>query len=199
MSRADPKSPRRVNDSDRADDIRKIGQRLAHPHENDIVDSFAGCFLHRQQLLHDLAYIQISRETFEPARAEFAAVSAAHLGRNAERPPVRAFAIQGGGGGNKHGLDQVPVGETEEKLLRRIFGAQHANGLEVAEGEVTGEEIAQALGKIGHLVERGCSFFIEPINDLLCAVGTLVPGRQPGLDLVEKERVDGWFVGRWHD
>ena len=41
VTRTDPNSPGRINDSDRAQHVREIRQRFAHAHENDVVDLFA--------------------------------------------------------------------------------------------------------------------------------------------------------------
>ncbi len=64
VSRANAEGPRRVNDSNRAHHIAEVGQRFAHPHENDIVDLLPGCALDRDDLVDDFVRSQIAGKTF---------------------------------------------------------------------------------------------------------------------------------------
>ena len=51
VPRADAKSPRRIDDSDRADQIIEVGQRFAHSHEHDVVDLLAALAFDRDDLI----------------------------------------------------------------------------------------------------------------------------------------------------
>src|SRR2546421_3514147 len=198
MPRADLEAPGGVDDSDRAHDVGEVGQRFAHSHEDHVVDPFARRFLDYEQLLHDLARIQVPRKSFEPARAELAAIGAANLGRDANRPAVGAFAVERRRGRDEDRLDQASIAEAEEELSGRVLRSQHANGFEIVERKFDGERIAQSLGEIGHLFERADSLFVEPIDDLLRAVGAQVLAREVTLDLLKKKRVDRTLAGCRH-
>ena len=52
------------------------------------LDFFAAKFFYLDKLLHHLGCVEIARITFQSARAKFAAVSAADLARDANRPAI---------------------------------------------------------------------------------------------------------------
>src|SRR5207249_11353733 len=77
---ADAEAPWRVDDANRAQKILQVGERLAHAHEDDVIDFFAALLFNLDELLHHLACIEIARPAFQSARAKFAAIRAADLG-----------------------------------------------------------------------------------------------------------------------
>ena len=121
MSCTNGKSPWCVYDSNRAHDVRKIRQRLAHSHEDDVVDFFSAFLFDRDELIDNLVRQKIARKSFEAARAKFAAVSATDLSRNTNRPPIRSLAVKCRRCRNQDRLDQIFVAQPEQELLRRIF------------------------------------------------------------------------------
>src|SRR5215831_12843449 len=76
---ADAEAPWRVDNANRAQNILQVGERLAHAHEDDVVDFFAGLLLYLDELFHHLGCVEIARKTFQSAGAKLAAVSAADL------------------------------------------------------------------------------------------------------------------------
>ena len=89
--------------------------------------------------------------------------------------------------------------QPEEKFPRRIFGAENADGFQVAEGKLAREPIAQRLRQIAHLRKRTDALLVDPIHDLFRAVRALVVGGEKRRNFVEEERVDGASGGRLHD
>src|SRR5438046_10696221 len=57
---ADAEAPWRVDDANRAQKILQVGERLAHAHEDDVIDFFAALLFNLDELLHHLALIEIS-------------------------------------------------------------------------------------------------------------------------------------------
>src|SRR4029077_3903504 len=91
-----------------------VGQRFAHPHENDMRD--APVAVERstgfENLIDDFACREISLETQYRGGAKGAAKTAAHLRRNTKRQPARLR--------NQHAFDAGAVTETEEKFDRAV-------------------------------------------------------------------------------
>src|SRR6266567_824063 len=85
---ADAKAPWRVDDANRAQKIFQVGERFAHAHENDVIDFFSALLFNRDELLDDLACIEIARPAVQSAGAKFAAISAADLARDADCPAI---------------------------------------------------------------------------------------------------------------
>src|SRR5204862_8067437 len=128
VARADLETPGRVDDPNGANDVGEIGQRFAHPHEDDVVDPLAARFFYREQLLHDLARIKVPRKSVETARAKFTAISAADLGGNANGAAVRGRAIKRRRSGDQDRFDEVSIAEPKEKFSRRVLRAENADG-----------------------------------------------------------------------
>src|SRR5216684_3883026 len=74
---ADAKAPWRIDDANRAQNVFQVGERLAHAHEDDVIDFFAALLFNLDELLHDLACIEIAGPAVQSAGAKFAAISAA--------------------------------------------------------------------------------------------------------------------------
>src|SRR5438045_9173405 len=90
MARADAEAPLRVNYPNRLEHVFQVGERFAHPHEYNVVDRFTSRTLNCNELVNNFVCAQIARKTFQTTRAEFAAVGAAHLGRDTDRPTIRS-------------------------------------------------------------------------------------------------------------
>ena len=67
MSRADSKTPRRIDNADGTHDVREIGERLTHSHENNVVDLLAGGCFQRDELIDNFDRLEIARPALEPA------------------------------------------------------------------------------------------------------------------------------------
>ena len=98
MPRAQPDAPSGVDDVDGRHQVAEVGQRLTHAHEYQVVHALARRRFDPQDLLDDLADLEVARPAVKPARAELAAVGAADLAGNAERPPVARLAVERGRG-----------------------------------------------------------------------------------------------------
>ena len=94
VSRANAESPRRVNDSNRAHHVAKVGKRFTHSHENDVVDLLTACALNRDDLIDNFVRAQVAGKSFQTACTKFAAVSAPDLRGEANCPPIRAASIK---------------------------------------------------------------------------------------------------------
>jgi hypothetical protein len=84
----DAESPRRIDDANRAQKILQVGERLAHAHEDDVIDFFSALLFDGDELLHHLGRVEIARQAFQSARAKLAAISAADLARDANCPAI---------------------------------------------------------------------------------------------------------------
>src|SRR5262249_13026800 len=109
MPGADAEAPWRVDNANRAQKIFQVGERLAHAHENDVIDFFSALLFYLNDLLHHLGRVEIARKTFQSAGAKFAAVSAADLARDANGPAIGRLAVQSGRRRDKDRFDQILV------------------------------------------------------------------------------------------
>ena len=150
VPRADADAPMRVDDLDRLHQVGVIRQRLAHAHEDDVVDLRLRRALGLDDLRDDLARRQVALEALQPARAELAAVGAADLGRNAEREPVRALAEHVERRGNQHALDVIAGAQLPEQFPRRVVRALQLRQLQ--RGEIVSAPRAAARSAAGRLV-----------------------------------------------
>src|ERR1700719_1567676 len=110
MPRADPESPRRVDDSDCPHQLLEISERFSHSHEDDIVDLLSAGAFHRDDLIYNLVCAQIARESFQAARAKFATVRAAYLRRDADCPGVRFGAVKCWRSRDQNRFNQISIG-----------------------------------------------------------------------------------------
>src|SRR6266496_5016814 len=85
---ADAEAPWRIYYPNRAQKIFQVGERLAHAHEDDVIDFFSALLFNRDELFHHLACIEVARPAFQSAGAKFAAISAADLARDADCPAI---------------------------------------------------------------------------------------------------------------
>ncbi len=177
VARADVEAPGGIDDADGAEEVGQVGQRLAHAHEDDVVDPLAALFFDGEKLVDDFGRVEVAGEAVEAARAEFAAVSAADLGGDAGGAAVGGFAVKRGRRGDEDGLDQVAVGEAEEELASGVLRAEDADDFRPDEGEILRQRGAGGGGEVGHGVEAGDALLVEPVGDLFRAVGGRVfPG-----------------------
>ena len=145
MPRADADAPRRVEDVERAHQVRVVGQRLAHAHEDEIVDARLRRALGLDDLRDDLAGGEVALPALQTAGAEFAPVGAADLGGEAEGEAVGALAEEIERGGDEDALDVVAGAEFPEEFSRCVGGALDARELE--RGEIVVCSRAGAAGR----------------------------------------------------
>src|SRR5215831_7703934 len=93
---ADAEAPWRVDNANRAQKVFQVGERLAHAHEDDVIDFFSALLFYLDELLHHLGGVEIAREAVQSAGAKFAAISAADLAGDANSPAIGGLAIKCG-------------------------------------------------------------------------------------------------------
>ena len=120
-----------------------------------------------QQLLEDLAAVEVAAEAHRARRAERAGQRAARLRRDADRAPV-AVAHQ-------HRLDREAVGRAEPGLHRLVRRALLVVERQVGERQLAGEARADGLRERRHLVPRGRQVTRHTLPDLLSPIGWLAP------------------------
>lgn len=142
-------------------------------------------------LVHDLADAQVSREAHGTGGAETTSHGAADLGGDAEGAPPALFV------GHVDRLDRLPIHGTPAKLDGPIAGALLVVEDEGPQVELLAHPLAQALGKIAHLLEGGRPALMEPSEDLIRAKGTLPPGGEERAQLLQGQgaRIDGGGLG----
>ena len=126
----------RVDDSNRAHHIVEVRQRLAHSHENDVVDLLAAFAFDRDDLIDNFVRLEVARKSFQTARAKFAAVGTTHLRRDADRSPVRSRSVKGGRCRNQNRFDQILIGESKKKLSGCVTRTEHSHDFELPKGIV---------------------------------------------------------------
>src|SRR5208282_5145635 len=94
MARTDPDTPRSPDNLDRLQNVLIIRERFPHSHEDNVINLLAAQCFDSQDLFNNLADIQISRPTIQPACAEFAAKGAPNLCRYTDCLAVRRRTIQ---------------------------------------------------------------------------------------------------------
>ena len=94
------------------DDVLEVQHRLAHAHEDAVVDGLDAAEV--QRLVEDLGGGEVAPEAHRAGRAERAGERAAGLGGDADRAAPVAVAHQ-------HRLDRVAVVGAEERLDRPVL------------------------------------------------------------------------------
>src|ERR1051325_8386346 len=89
-----------------------------------------------QDLFDNFIGLQISFPSFQPAGAEFAAVGAANLSRDAKGMPIAGFAVKGRAGRDEDAFNQRMIAQPPEKLLRRIMRALFLDQFERSKSKV---------------------------------------------------------------
>src|SRR5437870_13338722 len=115
MTRANPQTPLRVNYPNRAQHVLEVGEWLAHPHEDNVVDIFTSRALNSDELVDDFVRGQVARETFQTAGTKLAPVRAAYLGRDTDRPTVRPPAVKRQRRRNQYRFDQISMRPTKQE------------------------------------------------------------------------------------
>src|SRR5437868_5409729 len=103
---------------------------------------------------------------------------------------VARLAVESGIGGNEHALDQRMIFETPKKFLGGIGRALFANQFETLQRKVLAELFAQGFGDIGHLAPIQSAADVEPVQELIEAIGWLAPSLEKGLEVVKGLRFD---------
>ena len=147
-----------------------VQHRLAHPHEDGMVDRLEPAEV--QRLVDDLPLAQVAAEAHLAGGAERARERAARLRRDAHRPPPVAVAHQ-------HRLDRMTVDGVEQRLDRAVARVRLVHELERGERNAARRAARRvAAGQVRHLVERRRAAR-SPFPDLARAVGGLA-GEQLG-------------------
>jgi hypothetical protein len=128
-----------------AEHVVEVHERLAHPHEDGVVDRIGTAEVER--LVEDLGGRQVAPELHPPGRAERARQRAARLARQAERAPAVAVAHQ-------HRLHRAAVGRLEERLGGLVAGDRLAHVAQRGERHLVGQRGAQLERQVGHLLVR---------------------------------------------
>ena len=124
----------------------EVHQRLAHPHEDEMVDRLDAPEM--KHLVQDLRRGQIAAEGHRAGGAEGAGQRTARLRRDADGPPPVAVAHQ-------HRLDGVPVRGAEERLHGAVAGAGLGHEIERRERNALVERLAQRARHVGHVRVAG--------------------------------------------
>ena len=174
-------APRGVDDAKGAREVFKVGQRLAHAHENDILNAFAGEGLGLEDLIDDFAGVEVTGPAVESAGAKFTSVSATDLAGDAEGAATGGFAKFGRGGRDENGFDETSVVELIKEFAGGVVGTGFKNDGRAVETKAGGEFAAQRDGKIGHSFQGDDAFGVDPIENLCGAKRRFVLGSQPVL------------------
>ena len=110
-----------------AEHVVEVHQRLAHAHEDEVVDRLDAAEV--QDLVEDLVGGQVAAELHRARGAEGAGQRAAGLAGDADGAPAVAVAHQ-------HRLDRTPVAGVEQRLDRAVAGLGGAHGIEGRERDV---------------------------------------------------------------
>ena len=116
----------------------EVQHRLAHAHEDEVVDRLDPPEVKR--LVEDLARAQVAAEPHLAGRAERARERAAGLRRDADRAAAVAVAHQ-------HSLDRVVVLRCEQHLQRAVAGQHFRNDAERREGHPLGSVARSPAGR----------------------------------------------------
>jgi len=184
VPRPDFESPRGRDQIDGVEEVFEVCQRLAHSHEDEVVNPLAGELLGPHDLACDLVGGQVSGEAVEPGSAEFAAECAADLRGDTEGPAVGGLSVEGRGGRDEHAFDELSVVEPEEELTGRVGRALGADVSEFIEAEARFEFGAQGGGKVAHGCHRADALFPDPVQDLAGAVVRFARLGQKGEEIV---------------
>src|SRR5262245_50477637 len=105
---------------------------------------------HSEHLLDDFMRLQVAFPALQPARAEFATVSAPDLSGDTQRMAIAWLTVQGRVCRDEHTLDQGMIRQTPEELLSRVASPLFSNQFESLERKCLLQPGAQRLGKIRH-------------------------------------------------
>jgi hypothetical protein len=119
-----------------------VHQRLAHPHEDEVVDRLHAAEV--QRLVEDLRRGQVASEAHLAGRAEGAGQRAAGLRGDADRAPTVGVAHQ-------DGLDGTAVAGAKQRLDGSVSRVGLAGELERRERDPLRELGAQPGRQVGHL------------------------------------------------
>ena len=133
--RAPVRDAERGEPSRRGEHLVEVEHRLAHPHEDRVVDGLDAAEV--QRLVEDLRRREVPPERHLARRAERARQRAARLRRQAERAAAVAVAHQ-------HRLDRMAVGRAEERLHVPSRDSRSVSTVERRERHVRLELLAQA-------------------------------------------------------
>ncbi len=143
-----------------------VGQRLAHPHEDEVGEGPGPAPLPQLDqppvgpvdLVHDLARGQVAGQPHGGGEAELAADRAADLGGDAERLARQL--------GQVDRLEQLAVLGPPGPLDGAVHRALLARPLQGGEAGPPPQLLAQRPGEVGHLLQRGRALLVQPAVEL---------------------------------
>ena len=140
-------------------------QRLAHAHHDHIRNNAfvpaqmpAQKMLGEPELRNNLVRCEVAAETLMPGRAKAATDGAAGLRGYTKRSAV-SF-------GNKHGLDNIARANIEQPLNGSVVRFLARNGFKSANMRRAGELFPKRFGQVGHRLEIGFAFLMNPAEQL---------------------------------
>ena len=131
-------------------------------------------------LLVDLRGGKRPRETTLSGRTEHATHCATCLRRGADGEAVLR--------GHADALHGDAVGETKQVLAAAIARELTGYLRRATKAEALGKLLAERLGDVRHVIERGDVLRPDPLSNLLCAKAGLAEGRDELLDFLRVER-----------
>ena len=159
----------------RREDVVEVQHRLAHPHEDTVVDGLDPPEM--QRLVEDLGGGQVPAEAHRARRAERAGQRAARLRGDADRAAPVAIA-------HEHRLHGVAVLRAEERLDRAVARFGLCGRLEGRERHLLGQRDSQRKRDVAHLVVAGGAVR-GPFPNLACPVARLPTLRQLSFEQLE--------------
>ena len=141
------------------DDVLVIEKRLAHAHEDDVVDVVPDVGLHGREMRDDLAGAEVALEALLPRGAKFAAQRTADLRGDAGRVMVAVV--------HQHRLDVLAVVEPPQVLARAVGGRLPLAQLRQPDLQQLGQTLAQRFGQIGHGPEVEDFLLVDPLAQLV--------------------------------
>ena len=184
----DPHPFRILGDGQRREEAVEVGQRLPHPHHDDVADPLRGREEagKTQKLFEDLAGSEIADDAVYAAGAEHAPHRTADLRADADRAPLAVA--------EHDAFDPLPIVELQEQFLGAVLRLRVGGDGRRPERELGLERLAKGLGEIGHVGKRRRPASIQPAPHRLRPPGGLAEfgeARQEGGVRVEEVVLHG--------
>src|SRR5512133_3034972 len=138
----------------------------------------------RERLPHNFPRLKVPFPTVQPARTKTASVSTADLRGDAEGVTVARFAIKGRVCWYEDALNHGAILQPPKKLLSGIEGALLPCYTERMKIVLLRELSPDAGGQVRHGVPARDLAAVYPMQELIHSVHRLLPGPEPGLEIV---------------
>ena len=182
-------TPGGVDDAQGGEQVVVVGQGFAHAHDHDVIEGgqpFGGAGrvglvfdpADLDELGDDLPDRKVALPSVQPRSAELAAVGAAHLGRDADRPAGFFLADALHRGADDHGLDQGAVPEALQDLLRDVGGGLALDQGGALEVILLGQPTPEPGREIGHRLGGFGPPGVKPLEDLSGPITRMAGGDQ---------------------